>query len=289
MAALTPFMSSPIAAAAPLLVVARRRTLEEGKDLIEAFAPIREAMASEAAEITLSPAEGETINGLHFPGTIPAAILFLHGNGCFYETAFSWPYSWREELQKACHLVVFNPRGVGKSTGETHPDTVAEDCLAAFQYLVESHGVDPNRVVIIGHSLGGFFGAFGAKKIQDHYPEAQIHFISDRSFADIHSRIADSHELHELITKARWDQDPIEAIRHLKGRVDVLYHRNDAIIPFETSLYFHLLKASPSIRCHSFALLDAEKEKSQKAHNRAWNEQELCLMLSEIKLMLGLA
>lgn len=106
----------------------------------------------QAEELNLKASNGETINGLHFKGTENKAIIWLHGNGCFYETSYDKPLYWRESLkrdEKIPHLLVFNPRGTGRSTGRTQLSFVIEDLSLMFKHL------NCNSIVIGGHSMGG--------------------------------------------------------------------------------------------------------------------------------------
>lgn len=144
-----------------------------------------------AKEISLKAKNGDTINGLHFPGNTNKALIFLHGNGCFYETSAVKPLRWIEgiEISQRPHLVIFNPRGTGKSEGHMEPDLVSEDFQCVFDYLNKCCGGALSHTIFSGHSMGAFLGSKGAACVQKLHPEAKIHFLSDRSLRDLKDRI----------------------------------------------------------------------------------------------------
>ncbi|MBS0653071.1 MAG: alpha/beta fold hydrolase [Verrucomicrobia bacterium] len=292
------------------LSAARERTITEGNDLLDGLSSFRKTYIEDfgGKELSLSTVDGQMTNGLHFAGGMKKAIIFLHGNGCFYETSLPKPLSWIESLKQkdhngtdvAPHLIVFNPRGTGKSEGVIHPDTVARDMLAAFEHLVSVEGIDPNDIVIAGHSMGGFFGALGAELVQEKFPDAEINFLSDRSFSNIHSR-ADckiQHEeyskvsefivgstMHQLIDWTEWNKDPVAAMERLKGRVCIIYHGQDVVIPYETSAHCALL-GYPRTRSYSCLSMDDEGVDGFNGHNRDFSDKENALVVAELKRML---
>ena len=277
------------------LIASQRKTAEEGRDLLDFLNSYRQWYKDEGAtEISLPTLNQTTINGLHFSGTQKKAIIYLHGNGCFYETSLEKPLSWRKDLDMSPHLVVCNPGGTGKSEGNTHPDTVARELLAQFEYLVREHGIDPNEIVIAGHSMGGYLGAFGAELIQQRFPTAQINFISLNSFDSIYSRVSanDHFFLVNKIIKlikcigiflTRWARNPIAAMESLKGRVCVVYHQQDKVIPYVQSTYSALLGTKRSRTYTTFEMTDMT---NPDVHNREFTETEEKTIVTELKRML---
>ncbi len=286
---------------------ARKRTVEDPATILSCLALSREFWINEyqGKEIELTAQNGNKINGMHFKGQDSCAILFLHGNGCFYESSLERPLEWIAALNKEGvypDLLTFNPRGTGKSEGITHPQHVAEDILVAFRYLV-GQGIDPDRVIIAGHSMGGFFGAFGAQLVQQEFPGNSIHFLSDRSFKSIEDRINFGMQnvegskwkkeivyvaIHRLKSLWGWNANPLAALETLKGRVGVLYHKADEIVPYKTSLHA-LIQEQPSLkRPYSFFLLGDEPcvESGSEAHNRNLSSAEMEKLIPEMKQML---
>lgn len=267
------------------LVVAQQKTSQDKQALLGFLGSFREFYQQEyrAEEIHLPTLNGTTINGLHFHGTQKKALIYLHGNGYFCETGADKPLIWREGLKTPDgdypHLVVCNPGGTGKSEGNTHPLTVARDLLAQFDYLVSQHGVDPNAIAIASYSMGAYLGAFGAAFIQQRYPEARINFLSERSFGSIYSRVNFWMYLPVYITS--WGQDLVSALESLKGRVCIVYHKSDPVVPYEESTHSILVKSE---RKRSYDCLEL-RDLSEDAH-KTLSKEENQKIIVELKRMM---
>ncbi|MHB8536379.1 MAG: alpha/beta hydrolase [Sulfuricaulis sp.] len=88
------------------------------------------------------PAQGET------QGT----ILFLHGNA---ENISTHIMSVRWLPARGFNVLLLDYRGYGASAGEPSMEGVQEDVDAAMRTLLSRPGVDPDRIVVFGQSLGG--------------------------------------------------------------------------------------------------------------------------------------
>src|SRR5271154_1165399 len=112
------------------------------------------------------PSHGSQLNALLYvaagPGPHPAVIL-LHG----------FPGNERNlDLAQAIrragwNVIYFNYRGSWGSPGDYSFTHATEDVAAALAYLRDPANAaklrtDPKRIVLIGHSLGGFLAAYGA-------------------------------------------------------------------------------------------------------------------------------
>lgn len=290
------------------LITAQYKTITQRDELLPFLQTFRDLYIETcgAEEINLPTSNGTIINGLHFPGTQKKGLIYLHGNGYFYETAADKPLRWREglkitvdEVDQYPHLVVCNPGRTGKSEGNVHPATVARDLLAQFEYLVTEHGIDPSDIAIAGYSMGGYLASFGAALIQQQFPDANINYLSERSFYSIYSRIDTSDQpiiVSQLVGSAmaasiyltNWAQDPIAAMESLKGRVCIIYHSLDGVIPYIDSTHSGLL-AKERVRTYCCLALkedDMSQEPSSQAHNRALTEEENVKIVVELKKML---
>ncbi len=284
------------------LVAAQHKTATASRDLLPFLGQCREVYIEDykAEEINLPTLNGTTINGLHFPGTQKKALIYLHGNGYFYETAASKPLRWRDCLKATVdgvdqfpHLVVCNPGGTGLSEGNTHPLTVARDLLAQFEYLVDKQGIDPNHIAIAGYSMGGYLGSFGAELIQLAFPQAEINFLCERSFVDIYSRINSESRVSRYamagsIAMTKWAQDPIAAMESLKGRVCIVYHTLDGVIPYAQSTHSALVnfERTRTYSCIELREDDMAQEPSSQMHNRDFTDDENARIVVELKKML---
>lgn len=103
----------------------------------------------------LFESKGETLIGALFlaagPGRKPTALV-LHGipgieknhDICLALQAIGW------------NALVFHYRGSWGSSGEYTFAGLPEDAVAAIDALVQHPAVDPDRIIAIGHSMGGF-------------------------------------------------------------------------------------------------------------------------------------
>ena len=106
-------------------------------------------------------------------GPFPAVVL-AHGSGAMDRTAdiFLADYLARNGIA----VLIYDKRGVGKSTGEWRRatlDALAADAAAGVQMLRARAGIDSKRVGVAGRSQGGQLAVIGASR----YP--QIAFAID--------------------------------------------------------------------------------------------------------------
>lgn len=87
------------------------------------------------------------------PGRDPVTILFMHG--------VAGNISHRVENAAALHaklqvnVFLFDYRGYGRSGGEPTEKGTYLDAEAAFETVCRRPEVDPERIILFGHSLGG--------------------------------------------------------------------------------------------------------------------------------------
>ncbi len=96
---------------------------------------------------------GEIVHGWYVPAEKEiATILFFHGNG--------GNISHRLETIRLLHdlglsVFIIDYRGYGQSGGEPSESNSYADAEAAYQYLIDSLGKTPEKIIIMGRSLGG--------------------------------------------------------------------------------------------------------------------------------------
>jgi len=95
---------------------------------------------------------------LHIPDAVPApAILICHGMNARGSEGLRI-YTRLAELARKQGFVclVFDFRGVGKSSGDfDYGVGEQQDIKCALDYLASRPEVSPNRIFVVGHSLGG--------------------------------------------------------------------------------------------------------------------------------------
>ncbi|KAI9206976.1 Alpha/Beta hydrolase protein [Polychytrium aggregatum] len=82
-------------------------------------------------------------------------FLYFHGNAGNRAT-FSRPdfYKQLTAVHQGSHVVTIDYRGFGDSERVTPTEAgMQQDAHAAYKWIVD-HGVDPSRIIVVGHSLG---------------------------------------------------------------------------------------------------------------------------------------
>ena len=111
----------------------------------------------EFREANIPVGERGAINAWWLPAdsdlTAPAVLLYLRGN--------DGNLGQEVDRLRALHrhglpILAIDYRGYGRSSGPPPSESqVYEDAMAAWDHLVRTQGIDPGRIVIYGHSLGG--------------------------------------------------------------------------------------------------------------------------------------
>ncbi len=104
-------------------------------------------------DVAFEAADGTRLHGWYFPaeGVQEGSILFLHGNAENISTHFA-NVAWLARSGFA--VLVFDYRGYGRSAGTPDLDGLHLDVAAALEALMRQPETDPDRVAVIGQSLG---------------------------------------------------------------------------------------------------------------------------------------
>ncbi|MGC1878603.1 MAG: hypothetical protein WA347_04595 [Rhabdochlamydiaceae bacterium] len=252
----------------------------------------REAINNEGAlPVHFETGDGATIDGMYFHGSSKKAILYVGGQNERYELGYKKMRDLKEQAGNPA-LFVFNPRGVGDSKGDPNGKTLAIDVYSAFRYLVDVQKIDPSDIVIFGHSLGGGYGAEGAKLVQEEYPDREIKFVSHNSFRDLidllQKKLCSFLFLiaNKLIRDHNWQLNAIDALRSLKGKKMIIVNRADRMIEYRASLYKGVKQADEPFEFIKFKMDSHDKNKDQ--HSRRFNALEMAEVSSHVADMLNL-
>lgn len=90
-----------------------------------------------------------------------ATVLFFGGYG-FYLVQ-SQPYI-NHFIKQGVNALLVDYRGYGRSEGEPSVAALKDDGLAAWDVLTQDFGVDPQTMVVHGHSLGTFMATYVAEQ-----------------------------------------------------------------------------------------------------------------------------
>lgn len=104
-------------------------------------------------DLRIKTVDGETIAGWYVPAEgADRCILFCHGNA----GNIGGRAERVGELHRlGFHVLIFDYRGYGDSTGKPSEAGVYRDAQAMWDYLVNDKGQRPGDIIVFGRSLGG--------------------------------------------------------------------------------------------------------------------------------------
>jgi len=100
-------------------------------------------------------ADGTRLHGWFLPTSVKrpkGTVVFSHGNAGALGHHLGF-VTWF--LPAGYHVLMYDYRGFGSSSGTITRRGVIEDVRAAFDYAKSRRDVDPDRLISFGHSLGG--------------------------------------------------------------------------------------------------------------------------------------
>lgn len=105
--------------------------------------------------VRIPTANGDSLVGWWFPcaSSNGKTVLFLHGNSGYDPFNF---HTTEILHDLGFAVLMFNYRGYGASPNIfPNEQRVYEDALAGYQFLRQEYGVQPENLLVYGHSLGG--------------------------------------------------------------------------------------------------------------------------------------
>ena len=108
----------------------------------------------EYEDVNFKSADGVMLHGWFLPaqGKAKGTVLFLHGNAENISTHILSVY-WLPG--RGYNVFMFDYRGYGRSQGQADVAGALADTEAALRTLTERPDIDPDRIVVLGQSLGG--------------------------------------------------------------------------------------------------------------------------------------
>jgi hypothetical protein len=106
-----------------------------------------------AEPVTLRAEDGVAIDALFLPvASSRFTVLFAHGNAGNLSHRLDRVLFLQSKLR--VDVLLFDYRGFGRSEGRPDEAGTYRDARAAYRWLVESRRVPPERIVLMGESLG---------------------------------------------------------------------------------------------------------------------------------------
>ena len=129
---------------------------EDGVRIHAWWTPAREGAAGAGSAAVEAPSRG--------------TVLYAHGNA---ETMATRAWLADRLSRRGFDVLLFDYRGYGLSEGRASEEGLARDARAAWRHIVAERGVAPDRVVLMGHSLGSAVATRLALEVQNGEVDAE--------------------------------------------------------------------------------------------------------------------
>jgi fermentation-respiration switch protein FrsA (DUF1100 family) len=177
-------------------------------------------------DVSFPSADGTSLHGWYFEHDQPVAhVLYCHGNG----ENVAHLGSYMDELREKYHisLFAFDYRGYGRSQGRPAEPGIIADGLAAQQWLAKEAGIDEDRIVLWGRSIGG------AIAVQVAAQQGARGLILERTFSRLTDVAAHHYPWLPVRSLLRNRYDSLAHIRTFRGPLLQSHGTDDEVVPFE--------------------------------------------------------
>jgi len=186
-----------------------------------------EAIGLRFEELTLVARDGVTLSAWWVPAaaeTQARALIYFHGN--------AGNNGDRLDALRALHdlnvnVLIVDYRGYGRSAGRPTEQGTYLDALAAWDYLTRERGVAPNRIFILGRSLGGAVAAWLAAQTQ---PAGAI---LESTFTSAPAMAGRMFPFLPIRLLCRFRYDTLSLLPRLACPVLIAHSPRDEIIPYQ--------------------------------------------------------
>jgi pimeloyl-ACP methyl ester carboxylesterase len=162
--------------------------------------------------------------GATFRSRYPApAVLFLHGNAG--NISHRTPIA-RGLLRQGLSVLLLEYRGYGGSEGSPTEEGIYLDAIAGHEFLVEAVG-DPERIVVLGRSMGG---AVAARLAAERAPGG---LILESAFTSLYDMARALYPFLPgfLFRRIRGRFDTLKELRRVSSPTLVVHGAEDEVVP----------------------------------------------------------
>jgi len=166
-----------------------------------------------------------------------STILFFHGNaGNISHRLDSIKIFNRMEV----NVFIIDYRGYGQSEGKITEKGTYRDAEAAWNYLINTMGINEQQIIIFGRSLGASIATWLASK---HTPAA---LIIESGFTSVPSMGQRLYPFLPIRWLTHYKYNTRQYVQNIACPVLVVHSRNDDIIPYDEGL--EIFAAAPEPR-----------------------------------------
>ena len=187
-------------------------------------------------EVRLATTDGESLHAWFVPAPQSrGTVLLFHGNAGNISHRLDYlPVIFRLGYS----TFIFDYRGYGRSSGRPSEQGTYRDAEAAWRYLTDTRKIEPQRIALLGESLGGAVAAWLASR----QPAGALVLAS--VFTSVPDMGAEVYPFLPVRLLSRIDYNTLEHLKKVRAPVLVAHSRDDDIVPYR----------------HGRALFDAARE-----------------------------
>ncbi|MGE5337343.1 MAG: alpha/beta hydrolase [Gemmatimonadota bacterium] len=190
-------------------------------------------------DVSVAGADGSRLHGWWLPAasTAKGSVLHLHGNAANISNHLPL-VAWLPPA--GFNVLMLDYRGFGLSEGKPTLDGVVDDALAALRHLRVRPGVDADRLIVLGQSIGG---ATALRMLAADRTGVKLAVI-DSAFASYRG-IARDAALQSVVLAPflplalPWlpprERDPVAMLGHIDLPLLFVHGTADAVIPYQHS------------------------------------------------------
>jgi alpha-beta hydrolase superfamily lysophospholipase len=185
--------------------------------------PDRVGLAYE--EVYLTTSDGVELHAWFVPAKNSRGVaLFCHGNAGNISHRLE---SILDFVHLELDVFIFDYRGYGRSAGRPTEQGTYRDVTAAWDYLVQERGADPQEIVLFGRSLGGAVASWLAQE------QSAAALIVESSFTSVPDMGAHLYPYMPVRLLARFRYSTQKHLPEAQCPVLVIHSPDDELIPFE--------------------------------------------------------
>ena len=198
-----------------------------------------EVIGLEYESLTLTSSDDEQLDAWFIPAD-PArgTVLFCHGNAGNISHRLD---SIRIFNDLGLSVLIFDYRGYGQSTGRPTEKGTYKDADAAWQYLVEQRGTQPENIILFGRSLGASIAADLATR----QPAAGV--ILESAFTSVPDIATQLYPWLPVRWLSRYQYNNLKKMADIHSPVLIVHSRNDEIIPYSNGKRLYTVANEPKL------------------------------------------
>ena len=174
-------------------------------------------------DINFTAKDGTSLNGWFVPAqNAEYTVLFCHGNGGNISHRLDTIFLFNK---LPVNFFIFDYRSYGKSNGVISEKGLYEDVAAAWNYLTENKKIAPEKIIIVGRSLGG---AVAAQAAAQHSPGG---LILEAAFTSLPEIAQEKMPIFPVSWMIKYKLSTIENLAKVKCPVLIIATLDDSIIP----------------------------------------------------------